>query len=378
MAGALSGNVAVVQSVVAELTDSTNQAKAFPLVGLIWSLGCIIGPLIGGTFSHPATRYPDIFGHIPFLHTHPYFLPCFMSSSLTICSIIIGALFVEETLPSKIQEKKALITNSNPHSIPPTYGTLRDTLPTPAVEQPPKPTSISTILSQPTARWVFSTSFLLSGQAIAFDVVFILFAYTALDLGGLQRSPAEIGYVLSFAGVLQAFLQTVVFHRVHKRFSTTPMYRTLMWVWPMSFILLPILGVVARNHILRWVEVGLRIKASGETAILGWQFWALLACLIVIERIGCMSFGLHLIMVKSVAPSQSAVGATYGVAQTIGASARAVGPAFVSSLFALSIDKHVFGGNLVWAVMVLVGFVGVFSASQLQEPEDRGPTSNDR
>lgn len=47
MAGALSGNAAVVQSVVGEITDETNQALAFPLTGLSWSFGCIIGPMIG-------------------------------------------------------------------------------------------------------------------------------------------------------------------------------------------------------------------------------------------------------------------------------------------------------------------------------------------
>lgn len=47
LAGALSGNAAVVQSVVGEITDETNQAEAFPLMGLSWSLGCIIGPMIG-------------------------------------------------------------------------------------------------------------------------------------------------------------------------------------------------------------------------------------------------------------------------------------------------------------------------------------------
>lgn len=47
LAGALSGNSAVVQSVIGEITDETNQAQAFPFTGVSWSLGCIIGPVIG-------------------------------------------------------------------------------------------------------------------------------------------------------------------------------------------------------------------------------------------------------------------------------------------------------------------------------------------
>jgi MFS family permease len=42
-AGFFSGNVAVVHSVIAEITDHTNQATAFPIYGLCWPLGAIIG-----------------------------------------------------------------------------------------------------------------------------------------------------------------------------------------------------------------------------------------------------------------------------------------------------------------------------------------------
>lgn len=42
-AGFFSGNVAVVHSIIGEITDSTNQAIAFPIYGLCWPLGAIIG-----------------------------------------------------------------------------------------------------------------------------------------------------------------------------------------------------------------------------------------------------------------------------------------------------------------------------------------------
>lgn len=41
--GLFSGNVAVIHSVLGEITDSSNQATAFPLYGLCWPLGGIIG-----------------------------------------------------------------------------------------------------------------------------------------------------------------------------------------------------------------------------------------------------------------------------------------------------------------------------------------------
>jgi hypothetical protein len=41
--GFFSGNVAVIYSVLGELTDSTNQAIAFPIFSLAWPVGSIIG-----------------------------------------------------------------------------------------------------------------------------------------------------------------------------------------------------------------------------------------------------------------------------------------------------------------------------------------------
>lgn len=41
--GLFSGNVAVIHSVLGEITDSTNQMVAFPIYGLTWPLGSIIG-----------------------------------------------------------------------------------------------------------------------------------------------------------------------------------------------------------------------------------------------------------------------------------------------------------------------------------------------
>jgi hypothetical protein len=61
-------------------------------------------------------------------------------------------------------------------------------LPPPAVTLPVKPISVRNILSRPPVRAVYATGALLAFLAIAFDVVFILFAYTAIDLGGLERT----------------------------------------------------------------------------------------------------------------------------------------------------------------------------------------------
>ena len=99
-----------------ELTDSSNQHLAFPIYGLFWPLGAILGlvrsliyqnrancgsrPLIGGSLSKAATRYPKIFGY-ELLRKFPYLLPCLVAALIAACGSILGYFFLEEvgTLP---------------------------------------------------------------------------------------------------------------------------------------------------------------------------------------------------------------------------------------------------------------------------------------
>ncbi|KAG8895641.1 hypothetical protein FRC01_012271, partial [Tulasnella sp. 417] len=211
MGGAFSGIVVVVQSIISEITDKTNQAQAFPLIGTTWCIGAILGPLIGGTLSHPAERYPKIFGNYDFLKDRPYFLPCFISSLISCFSITIAYFFLEETLPSKVLEKKLraaakaeLLRNPSTCS----YGTLTPSI-TPGrprdlsagaslscVETPATKvvglTTQSLLLNQ-RVRNVLIAGFLLSFVWAGSETVFILWAYTPMSLGGLARKPAEIG-----------------------------------------------------------------------------------------------------------------------------------------------------------------------------------------
>jgi MFS family permease len=47
LGGLLSGNGAIMDSIIGEITDETNQAKAFPMKALGWCIGAILGPILG-------------------------------------------------------------------------------------------------------------------------------------------------------------------------------------------------------------------------------------------------------------------------------------------------------------------------------------------
>ena len=68
---------------------------------LMFSIGLIFGPVLGGFLTNPATQFPELFGKIQFLHENPYFLPCLVSAFISLVGFAIGFFYLEETLSSR-------------------------------------------------------------------------------------------------------------------------------------------------------------------------------------------------------------------------------------------------------------------------------------
>ena len=52
-------------------------------------------PLIGGTFSSPAIKFPILFDN-QFFNLYPYFLPGFISAVISFAGVAFGYFFLEE------------------------------------------------------------------------------------------------------------------------------------------------------------------------------------------------------------------------------------------------------------------------------------------
>ncbi|KAG9034984.1 hypothetical protein FRB95_012274 [Tulasnella sp. JGI-2019a] len=355
MAGGLTGNVAVMQSMIGEITDETNQAQAFPLGGVMWNLGCIIGPSIGGYLSHPSERYPAVFGQFQFLKRHPFFLPCFLSSVITLCSLICAIFFLEETLPSKVaaMHQQKLLGDDTPG-----YGTNIAPLKIKTADADMKearvPSAIE-LLSIPQVQLAIIVGFFLSFICTAWETVFILFAYTPISFGGLQRTPAQIGTLLSATGLLGIFVSLFGFPMLARRIGTRSLYRVCMSLWVAVFVFFPMTGVVAQ-----WTLVG----EEGGSALLG-PIWIGVALILGTGRLASMAFPANMITVKEAAPNQQSLGAMFGLSQSFACIARASSPAFVSSLFAFSVNSQILGGQIVWLVMLGIAISGFHFSRRL-------------
>lgn len=102
-AGALNGNIAVLQTMVGEIaTHRHHQSIAFSMLPLLWNVGCVVGPLIGGSkyLTRPKSgSHSDSLGSFyeNFLDKHPYALSNIVVALCLLTSATVAFLFLEET-----------------------------------------------------------------------------------------------------------------------------------------------------------------------------------------------------------------------------------------------------------------------------------------
>ncbi|KEF57930.1 uncharacterized protein A1O9_05852 [Exophiala aquamarina CBS 119918] len=116
--GLLNGNVAVIQTMVAEMCKRPEHergyppstpgsaradcyfgfaARAYSVMPFVWSAGSIIGSAMGGYLAQPAKNYPSVFPPGGLFGQYPYLLPNLVAAIYIALTILVGAIFLKET-----------------------------------------------------------------------------------------------------------------------------------------------------------------------------------------------------------------------------------------------------------------------------------------
>ncbi|KAG2032270.1 major facilitator superfamily domain-containing protein [Suillus americanus] len=258
--GALNGNIGVMKSMTAEMTDSTNMARAWAILPLAWSSGSTLGPLIGGELARPADRFPNIFGGSEFLKEYPYFLPCAVPATVSALSWIVIFLHLKETTTSQISISQLLSWKE------------RKIVPLPAVEPPLESSSIS---DKPVpiralfVRPVLVATGSYAGVAlvdIAFHTVQPVFYATPISLGGLGLDTPIIGTILSVQGIANGIMQPLAFARLHDVMGAKKLWLFGVTCALPMVALFPTLNTLARfSGIIQsvWYLVALQVILMG-------------------------------------------------------------------------------------------------------------------
>jgi MFS family permease len=363
MGGALNGNIAIAKSMAAELTDSTNRAKGFAIFPLIFGIGSIFGPIIGGFLYNPTHNFELIFGDNQFLKTYPAFLPCFVISTLCYVCFIFGWFYLEETLPSKVgklakynvenenNESERLLNNNIASSNSTVQPQISSSSSSSTIVESNQATDQESLkpISQSSTQWNFSYTTkitilaytFLSLMTVMFDELFATWGPTPVDLGGVKFSTNDLAIIQSIAGAIiicttQIYTKFAKKHGVLKLFQWAfVFFCVLMFIFPTANMIYQIWGPKV-------------------------TWWSVLVLYIVRSATGIFLFTSANILVSESADS-NLLATVNALAQTFGSLARATGPAAIGAIFSWSISgKHVFpfDYHLAWYLIGFICFVG--------------------
>ncbi|KAG1745816.1 MFS general substrate transporter [Suillus paluster] len=343
MCGVLNGNVGVMKTMMAELTDSTNMAQGFALIPIVWSIGCCVGPLIGGTLARPQDHWPALFAN-PFWGKYPYFLPCAVAACLFVVVIFAQSLFLEETLSTKRRSKLASTT------LGVSSDADREALAKKSMADMPLRSLLTPSIVIPIANYA-----MLAFLDVSLRALMPLFLSTPAYLGGLGFSPSTIGSWLAVFGIVDGIFQALFFAKI------------VNWLGPKRLFCVSVSSfapVMVMFPIISWL---VRTRGVVDHTIT----FSLLVQL-VLTVIWDMGFGTVFLFITASAPTKNVLGAINGLGQTSASVARAVGPALATSLFALSKEHNLLSGNAVYVVLILMAGALRWLGSQLpDEVQDR-------
>ncbi|KAI4166861.1 MAG: hypothetical protein LQ343_007682 [Gyalolechia ehrenbergii] len=346
--GLVNGNQGVVSTCLGEITDRSNQSRAFVYLPVIYGLGGITGPLVGGTLvksgSHPSEHDP-----------YPYLLPNIVSVAVLVVDLVLTMLYLEESLeeakhlpplgkrvgslftwawqfasssrPSYLRISRKDRGESSHHRA---SGLLDGEVESDADSDIASQEAMPTLL--PHNNTDLARKHVLKRDTLLLLATFLIFQLANISYNSLYPifgqaspptgralSPEEIGVSLAFAGAMTIIFQIAIFGRLRDWMGNKLTYRVCLGGMVLAFLLTP------------WV--GYKDASRGD---------------------GGMSTG----KITNSAPNHSVLGTINGLAQTLSAAGRAVGPFLSGALFSVAVKVRPKGEALAFCVFGGIAFVG--------------------
>ena len=196
--GFTGGNIAIIYSAIADISDQESKAKNFGLVGMAFGLGFILGPTLGGVLADP-TAISWFTPSTPFWFT----------AGLALVNIILVQTIFRETL---LEAR---------HSTIHLFKGIKN---------------IALSFKAPNLRVIFSVVLL---QSLGFTFFTQFFSVLLIDKIGVGMK--EIGFLFGYVGLWLVFTQGVVVRYLSKRVSSPVVlrYSMILLTGAIACLLLP-------------------------------------------------------------------------------------------------------------------------------------------
>ncbi|PNS14762.1 hypothetical protein CAC42_1991 [Sphaceloma murrayae] len=399
--GLVNGNQGVISTCLGEITDRTNQSKAFTYLPVVYGIGGITGPLVGGLM---------VWHNLPWDQSkpnpYPYLAPNVLSSIVLIVDVAIAYMFLEESLEEardlpplgkKVENMFTWLWQFTGSSTRPSY--VQRAKKTQEIEQyealrrgeasglsddeeeddDDNDEETSSLLQESqslSAKTVFNRdTVLLLGTFLIFQLGNISYnsLYPIFGQGnpptGRNLTPEENGISLGFAGVVTIIFQIGIFGKLRDRIGNKISYRVGLLGYVVAFVLMPFVGYKDGKD-------GTGPPTTHGRAILYAELGAVLI-LKTVSAVGCLTSSL--LLITNSAPNHAVLGSLNGLAQTLSAGGRAVGPFISGALFTASVHVKpkgeavafgVFGGVVFVAFLLSLGIRGENLEAEGDEDDD--------
>lgn len=213
LGGMASGNGAVIQGYIADVTPPDQRTAKMSLLGAAYNIGFIVGPALGGLLAHPSA------GHAGFR------IPLLIASGLSGACVIGLALFLRE---SRVHRRIG--------------------------SRPSRWAVLNTALTNPVISRLMLVTFLAGCAFNGIESVFGLWTQARFDWG-----PQEVGSAFAVTGVVAAICQIAVTGPLSKRFGEARVLTAGMALTTLCASLQPF-------SIGAWMIVGLlAVSALGQS-----------------------------------------------------------------------------------------------------------------
>ncbi|KAL4929454.1 MFS transporter [Aspergillus undulatus] len=341
--GLMNGNVGILRTMVAEMVqDKELQPKAFSIMPMIWTIGSIFGPSLGGSLAKPAEKFPEVFGDSKFFKEYPFFLPNLVTCVFFIFGISTGWLFLHETLQAKQGQRDTGIVLGRLLTRPCTgrrqKGTRKgaeddEVAPLLGDRQPASQVELKRPawrdVLRPQSTLILLTYTLMSVHTMAFESLVPVFLHTPpqrlennrdVDLpfkfaGGSGMDAQRIGIFYTITGIIGIVVQFYVFPACAKRFGVLNCVKVSAAVFPFIYFLTPFVSLIPGP--LCDISICLLIGSKLTASIFNFP-------------------GITILLTNS-ASSLSVLGTLNGVATSVSALGRAAGPALLGPIFSLGL-----------------------------------------
>ncbi|KAK2747124.1 hypothetical protein FQN57_002381 [Myotisia sp. PD_48] len=371
--GAVNGNQGVVSTCLGEITDRTNQSRAFTYLPVIYGIGSITGPLLGGSLVSKSGMGKD----------YPYLAPNMASAAILIVDFIVTAIYLEESVESarivpriyrKFRQMFTWLWQFT-SSTRPTYlrndseadyyrhpinqRARRESI-THSESDSDSDSTITPLFHDRPASEVLHRDEIFNRDMILLLISYLIFSFSNVSFNSLYPvfarakppmgrdfKPEEIGISLSFAGAVTILFQVCIFGKLRDKMGNKWSYRAGLAGFALAFILMPFVGYKGTGDASG--------RFSRPNIIL-----AIEVCMVLLIKTVATVGGLTsaLLLITNSAPNHAVLGSLNGLAQTLSAAGRAIGPFLSGGLFTLTSKVRPKGEALAFGIFSAVSFVG--------------------